>query len=120
MLPAADEYERPRTRADCLPGGCNEQRPCPWVSCKYSLYLDVTETGALQLNFPEIGPDEMVESCALDVAERGGLQLEAVGEMMRVVRERIRQVEARALLKLKAISPSPEEIGASLVRQPGK
>ena len=41
-------YERPVTRGDCLPGGCNGQRPCPWVSCKAHLALDVDErTGSI-------------------------------------------------------------------------
>jgi len=57
---------RPRTRAEC----CDGPRPCPWVSCKYNLYLDVTEAGGLRFNFPDIDPDEMAESCALDVADR--------------------------------------------------
>lgn len=119
-LPAVEEYERPRTRADCLPGGCNEQRPCPWVSCKYSLYLDVTKIGSLRLNYPELGPEDMAESCALDIADRGGIMLEEVGALLRIVRERVRQVEFHALLTIKAISPSPEEIGAALLRKPGQ
>lgn len=119
-LPAVEEYERPRTRADCLPGGCNEARPCPWVSCKYSLYLDVTEIGSLKFNYPDLGPEGMTESCALDVADRGGMSLDDVGELLRLVRERVRQVEFHALIKIKAISPSPEEIGAALARKPGQ
>ena len=40
-----------QTRAECVEG----PRPCPYVSCKYHLYLDVQHrTGAIKLNFPDI------------------------------------------------------------------
>ncbi len=49
------------------------------------------------------------------MAERGGITLEEVGEIMNLTRERIRQVEVRGLLKLKMGSPSPDELGAELL-----
>jgi hypothetical protein len=45
----------------------------------------------------------MGESCALDVADRGGTTLEDVGAIMNLTRERIRQVEVKALAKLEAL-----------------
>jgi hypothetical protein len=45
----------------------------------------------------------MGESCALDVADRGGTTLEDVGAIMNLTRERIRQVEVKALAKLEAM-----------------
>ena len=43
-----------------------------FISCKHHLYLDVNpETGSIKLNFPHLEPWEMLESCSLDVAERG-------------------------------------------------
>jgi hypothetical protein len=96
------EVERPRTRADCA----NGQRPCPWVSCKHHLYLDVNpETGSIKLNFPDLELEDMRDTCSLDVADRGGITLEEVGEILNLTRERIRQVEVRGLVKLKAVSP---------------
>jgi hypothetical protein len=97
LLPFMD-YKRPATRAECACG----ERPCPFVSCKYHLYLDVNpETGSIKLNFPHMEVWEMNETCALDIADRGGITLEEVGEIMNLTRERIRQVEVRGLLKLK-------------------
>lgn len=102
---------RPTTRAECR----EEQRPCPWVSCRHHLYLDINpESGSIKINFPDLEPWELRETCALDVAERGGVTLEEVGEIMNLTRERIRQVEVRGLLKLKMGSPSPDELGADL------
>jgi len=104
------DAERPRTRADCS----NGQRPCPWVSCKHHLYLDVNpETGSIKLNFPDVELEDMRDTCSLDVADRGGITLEEVGEILNLTRERIRQVEVRGLLKLKAVSPDGD-IGRDL------
>lgn len=84
---------RPKTRAECV----GAPRPCPFVSCKYHLYLDVMPgTGAIKLNFPDLEVEEMRESCSLDVADRGGATLEEVGAIMNLTRERIRQLELRA------------------------
>ena len=102
------DLERPRTRADCAEG----IRPCPFVGCKYHLFLDANpDTGSIKLNFPDLEVWEMEETCALDVADRGGITLEDVGVIMNLTRERIRQVEASGLEKLKE---SP--VGKDLLR----
>lgn len=90
------EQLRPKTRADCA----NVPRPCPYVSCRMNLYLDVSSKTSLKFNFPGVDPDEMGESCALDVADKGDRSLESVGVMMNLTRERIRQYEVQALKKL--------------------
>lgn len=87
----------PATRGDCV----NGLRPCPFVACVHHLYLDVSpKTGAIKLNFPDVDPDEIPETCALDVAEQGGESLEVVGELMNMTRERLRQIEVLALARL--------------------
>ena len=92
------EVARPESRDECR----TMERPCPFVSCKHHLYLDVNpETGSIKLNVPDLEPWQMKETCALDVADRGGITLEEVGEILNLTRERIRQVEVRGLLKLK-------------------
>jgi hypothetical protein len=89
---------RPKTRADCAEG----PRPCPWVACKYHLYLDVSpKTGSIKLNFPDIEPWEMPDSCVLDVADKGPVTLEDVGRIMNLTRERIRQLEQAASVRIK-------------------
>ncbi len=92
---------RPRSRADCASG----PRPCMFITCKHHLYLDVNPaTGSIKLNFPDKEVWELAETCALDVADRGGITLEEVGSIMNLTRERIRQVETRGLLKLRAVA----------------
>jgi hypothetical protein len=89
---------RPKSRSECV----NMERPCLFVSCKYHLYLDVNpRTGSIKLNFPDKEIWEIGETCALDVADKGGITLEEVGDIMNLTRERIRQVEMRGLEKLK-------------------
>lgn len=100
MLYPETDYWKPRTRNECVDG----PRPCPFVSCQHHLYLDVSaRTGAIKLNFPDLEVWEMNETCALDVADRGGTTLEDVGAIMNLTRERIRQVEVKALAKLEAL-----------------
>jgi Sigma-70, region 4 len=100
LYPDVEGVERPVNREDCQGG----ERPCPFVSCKNHLYLDVSaRTGAIKLNFPDLEVWEMNETCALDVADRGGATLEEVGAIMNLTRERIRQVEVKGLAKLQAL-----------------
>lgn len=100
--PALD-VERPKTRGDCYGG----PRPCPFVSCRYHTYLDVTEAGGLVINRPDVDPSELQASCSLDIADRGPVTLEQAGQVLNFTRERARQVETTALQKLAiAVDPS--------------
>jgi hypothetical protein len=91
-------YWKPRTRGECR----DMERPCPYVSCKYHLFIDVHPVrGSIKINFPDLEVWEMTESCALDIADRGGITLEDVGVIMNLTRERVRQLETQGLGKLK-------------------
>jgi len=103
LYPPIDDVddERPRTREDCR----DAPRPCPWVACKHHLYLDINpRTGSIKINFPDLEPWELPHTCALDVADSGGLTLEEIGLITNLTRERVRQVEVRGLLTLRARS----------------
>ncbi len=100
LLYPETDYYKPMARAECAEG----PRPCPYVSCKHHLFIDVSpRTGAIKLNFPDLEVWELGESCALDISDRGGTTLEDVGAIMNLTRERIRQVEVKALAKLEAL-----------------
>ncbi len=92
------EKRRPKKRSECRGG----LRPCPYVGCRMHLFLDVNEaSGAIKMNFPGMEVWNLPVSCALDVAEEGGLTLEEVGHLTNLTRERIRQATAAAMLKLR-------------------
>src|SRR4051812_45349016 len=100
-LMAELDATRPKTRGDCAEG----ERPCPYVSCKYNLYVDVNpRTGSVKMNFPDKELWELSETCALDVADRAGITLEEVGVIMNLTRERVRPLEMRGLSKLRVIA----------------
>jgi hypothetical protein len=110
------EASRPHNRSECATG----PRPCMFIACKHHLYLDVNPTtGSIKLNFPDKEVWEMGETCALDVADRGGITLEEVGAIMNLTRERIRQVETRGLLKLRAIAEDEPRSGSPGLDRPG-
>ena len=144
--------ERPQNYfQDCV----GRPRPCPWVSCKYHLLVDVLEKGTLMVNAGKTtegegprrrrrvvtrrvgvvsvraltkkrptskwGMEAMsrmdkaedalfaalhsaiwtgAPTCLLDVAEQGPLTLEQTGGILNITRERVRQLEVRALAKL--------------------
>jgi hypothetical protein len=65
LAPVESLPARPRDRSECRSG----PRPCPWVGCRYALYVDVLPSGRLKVNFPELAP----EGARGDVrARRGG------------------------------------------------
>lgn len=112
LLEAEDaDISRPRTRADCEEG----PRPCPWVSCRWNLYLvPDPQSGSIKFNFPGQEIDEIPNTCALDLAELGGMTLDDVGSAINITRERVRQIEERALAKLKRRLPQQMRMSEAL------
>ncbi len=88
--PEALGLRRPRVRSECE----NGVRPCPWVSCRHHLYLDVNQSsGAIKLNHPFDDLDDMQETCSLDVADRGPVTLAEIAVHLNITLERVRQIE---------------------------
>ena len=97
--------DRPQVRGDCAAGGPFEARPCAFVACRYNLYLDFSESGrhgSIVYNFPTSSRSRCPRTRAARStrATRGGVTLEVVGDLLNVTRERIRQLEAKALGRL--------------------
>ncbi len=110
-----DEVERtkPRTRGDCE----SAPRPCPYVSCSMNLYLDVQKgTGSVTYHDASREPEDVPpdQSCALDVADRGGMTLEDLAHLAKLTRERMRQIESAALRKIAIRAASPGSVASDL------
>ncbi len=110
--------DRPRTRADCKDG----PRPCAFIGCRHHL-AEPRRDSSGRLHLGVLGPHDglalsatadeieawterasdavisMTETCALDVADRepDGNTLDALGQRFGVSRERIRQIENKAM-----------------------
>jgi hypothetical protein len=91
----------PRARADCV----GAPRPCPFVSCRHHLWLLEQES---RPGNPAMGIQgettirPVAASCALDVAARGGITLDEVGEILGITATRANQIERAGLAKLRA------------------
>lgn len=97
---------KPRNRTECA----NIPRPCPYVSCRYHLYLDVFEGGVLKINHGEEFDDDttvienlkrMPYSCSLDAADQGEMELDQIADSFNLTRERIRQILETGFRKIR-------------------
>jgi hypothetical protein len=97
------DVERPRTWGECVEQELGtRQTPCGFVSCQHHLYLDVTQGHGVRLNFPDKDPDEIRQTCSLRVAHDGGSSLGRVALLTNLTRERVRQIEEKALAKVRS------------------
>jgi hypothetical protein len=103
---------RPRSRGECE---C-DARPCPFVSCRHHLYLDILFSGNIKLHHPDLDVSEMMPSCSLDVVDCNseGLTLEDVAAIMNLTRERVRQIELGAIKK---VAKGVEQLRSRVARQ---
>lgn len=88
------------------PGDCPRLRgdagPCIHVACRWHLCCEVGADGSIWVD-PRFTDDPYsVATCAIDaaMAHPDGLTLEKVGAIFEVCRERVRQIEAKAVRKL--------------------
>ena len=124
----------PRTRAECVDG----PRPCPHVRCRYHLALEVGGDGAIRSGYGatrkggsvhpktrrpyavdyqiEALSDQLAErldsgapTCALDLADEGEQTLDAIGQILGLSREAVRQTIESARRKLATMDPEQRE-----------
>lgn len=91
----------PRTRREC-PNG-----PCPHVGCRYHLWTErrLDRRGAV-VDLRETAAFGNVDhTCVLNEIACGPLTLEAIGGLFHLSRERVRQIEADALARLRDGDP---------------
>lgn len=127
---------RPSKRVDCLPGGGNAQRPCPYVSCKWSIWNELAHGGSGAVSSTQkrrlpnnVDPTSLSYSCFLDLAERGndpgtgkgaGMTLEQAGSVLNLTRERVRQIEAVALDRIRDSGLAVEAHELMMARDAGQ
>lgn len=105
-LDAPRPDERPTRRADCLPGGPNAARPCPFVTCaSHAVHGVVTPAEYGRLDPEEVlarAFDPARPSCVLDIVDEhpGGVTLDGAGDLFDVTRERARQMEQKAFSRV--------------------
>ena len=103
---------RPRTLADCMEGGRNAARPCPWVGCRAHLATSqMIEAGKTvdptALDDEPFDPDilRMAETCVFDwIAKRGGSGMAEYGEIadaLNVTEARAHQIADEGLRKIR-------------------
>jgi sigma-70-like protein len=94
---------RPLTRADCQPGGPMGVRPCPFSDCRHHVPR-AKHHPSRRVGSPLAQSED---SCVLDVvAQHGALNLAEIGRVLALSRERVRQLETRALSSLRSVAAS--------------
>lgn len=91
----------PRTRRECPQG------PCHHVACRFHLWTDrlLDRDGAVvDLRETAVFGNRQ-HTCVLREIARGPRTLEAIGSLLDVSRERVRQIEAEALARLRDADP---------------
>ena len=91
--------DMPRRRSECL----SRKRPCPWVRCKHHFIWLVWDKLRDKSN-DEITDciTEMKFSCVLDIVDNyREMTLEQIGELLNLTRERVRQIEEKAITRIR-------------------
>lgn len=86
----------------------NHSRPCVWARCSLNLYQDTDKFGRMTLAVPRLEIWEMRQTCVQDLADRGHVTHEEIGQIYKVSRQSIQQLEDRAKRKAKLAGDAEE------------
>ena len=89
--------ERPTTRVDCE----NGMRPCPWVGCRYHLYLDVDKRGRISFNHANslFSPDELDDPDLVNIILKKTATDEFSQNQDRIIFDSIQRIQYRNLIQ---------------------
>jgi hypothetical protein len=99
-------HARPTNRNECR----DAERPCPFVGCRYHLFLDIMATGSIRFNFPGCEPADLIHSCALDIADAGRHDLQDIAVLYGMTRGRAVEILDEAVEKLRTTDYTDFEI----------
>ncbi len=101
------EYPKlPKNYGECMEL-FGKDKPCPFVRCRHHLAIDIQYANdhmrrpSVKVNFPAMEVDEMTETCSIRQADGGCSTLEDTSQLMNLTKERVRQIEEGALLKMR-------------------
>lgn len=75
------------------------------MNCEMHLKTFATKNGRVKDAFPGTPLEALAETCALDVADEGEHPLHEIATLLNLTRERVRQIEQLALLRMAAEMP---------------
>lgn len=98
VKPLDAAHGRPKTRGECV----SMPRPCPYVGCRYHLFLHVTQRGGLQFPFGDDVSEleRMPATCTLDVADQGYISREALAKIFNVSQQALVPLGHSALARI--------------------
>jgi len=95
----SEQVAKPSTRGECA----NIIRPCPYVSCRHNLYLEVDKKGGIVERFSDPSEVPPNQSCTLDIVDEFGmLDPPEIGRVMGLTPHAVGAIEAAGLRNLRS------------------
>lgn len=97
--PPPPVHWKPETRGQCEQAA----RPCPYVSCRHHIFIEMQKSGSIRFPFGDSLQTlpKLEYTCSLDAAAEGEMTLQRVATLNNLTRERIRQIELKAIAKMR-------------------
>jgi hypothetical protein len=97
----------PRVRGDCLSGSARRalgEEMCRHLTCRHNLLGELTRrpAGEAEAAMMALLSGEWNDTCALDVADRGGIEDSAIALILGSTPKRVTQISAEALYRARS------------------
>lgn len=109
---AIENYKKPRTLKTCIEIGLGaDDKPCPFVSCRGHAFVDDVNNSVKfsgPIRFDDGDPVLSIDLHEVPTCSYRNFvmphTLEEVGDLMSITRERVRQIEEKAMLKVRSLA----------------